>query len=278
MLKKLSFFLIGLMLLGPFYGHAEVQSIDFMELVNQGADLAHKGQWNQSETLFLKAAQSPVPDQRVLAYAGLAQLYGKLKLTKKAENAKKQLRYEKAFIEKLVPNDPSFYTNYKVQKGETYAIIAAREGISLEWFKRANQRKKLIEGDTVLLPAVKYSIVVNKTTKFLEWRRGEEILKIYPVAVGKKTSETPEGEYTVTSRVRNPVWYYLKLQFPPGDPKNLLGTRWLGLNVKGYGIHGTKNPASIGSAASHGCVRMFNKDVEELFEWIPIGTKVTIKS
>jgi lipoprotein-anchoring transpeptidase ErfK/SrfK len=89
--------------------------------------------------------------------------------------------------------------------------------------------------------------------------------------------ETPEGKFTIVNKVEDPIWYKLDKQYPPGSPKNLLGTRWMGLNQKGYGIHGTRNPKSIGMALSHGCIRMHNRDVEELFAWIPIGTKVIIK-
>ena len=90
--------------------------------------------------------------------------------------------------------------------------------------------------------------------------------------------ETPEGKFKVTTKVPHPVWYHEKKQIPPDSPENLLGTRWLGLDKKGYGIHGTRNPESINEAASHGCVRMYNHDVEELFEWIPVGTPVSIRS
>lgn len=276
--KKLVFLLILLTTLASLDARADVQNVDFREFVNQGSDLARKGDWNRSELNYLKAVESPFPEQRVLAYEGLAGLYSKLKLSKKVESIKKKLKYEKDFIEKLVPTDPSFYINYTARKGDTYASIAAREGVSLEWLKRANQNKTLIEGKTILLPFLRYSIYVNKKNLTMEWRRGDEILKIYPVAIGKKETATPEGEFTIVSKVKNPVWYYLKVQIPPDSPKNMLGPRWLGLNVKGYGIHGTRNSRSIGNAVSHGCVRMLNRDVQELFEWIPVGTQVTIKN
>ena len=62
---------------------------------------------------------------------------------------------------------------------------------------------------------------------------------------------------------------------PPGKA-NPLGTRWIGLSRKGYGIHGTNNPRSIGRRASHGCIRMRNRDVEELFEMVAVGDRVEI--
>ena len=62
----------------------------------------------------------------------------------------------------------------------------------------------------------------------------------------------------------------------PGDPKNILGSRWMGLTAKSYGIHGTTDDASIGSQCTQGCVRMHNKDAEELYDIVPAGAEVTI--
>jgi hypothetical protein len=91
-----------------------------------------------------------------------------------------------------------------------------------------------------------------------------KIFKTYGVAVGNPSSPTPIGEYQIIYKGKN--W----------GPA--FGPRWLGLNVPwgSYGIHGTNKPYSIGQHQSHGCIRMRNKDVIELFEMIPVGTKVTI--
>lgn len=91
-----------------------------------------------------------------------------------------------------------------------------------------------------------------------------EIVKTYPVAVGNTSTPTPVGEYSVIYKGKN--W----------GPS--FGPRWLGLNVPWgfYGIHGTNRPDSIGQHRSHGCIRMNNRDVLELYDLIPVGTKVTI--
>ncbi|MVP02300.1 L,D-transpeptidase family protein [Paenibacillus lutrae] len=88
--------------------------------------------------------------------------------------------------------------------------------------------------------------------------------KTYPVAVGELETPTPVGEY--------------KIVYKGKDWGASFGPRWLGLNVPwgAYGIHGTNKPHSIGQHLSHGCIRMRNRDVEELFEMIPVGTKVVI--
>ena len=63
---------------------------------------------------------------------------------------------------------------------------------------------------------------------------------------------------------------------PPGSPDNPLGSRWMGFNTEGYGMHGTADPDAIGQYATLGCLRMHNKDIEEVFELIPVGTTISI--
>lgn len=89
------------------------------------------------------------------------------------------------------------------------------------------------------------------------------VFKQFPCAVGKASTPTPLGEWAVREKAR---W------------GGGFGTRWLGLSVPFgiYGVHGTNNPGSIGSFASHGCIRMFNRNVEQLFPWVQVGTRVSI--
>ena len=101
------------------------------------------------------------------------------------------------------------------------------------------------------------------------------VVKIYPVAVGKPSTPSPRGSFRIASRVQHPTWYQPKKVVGPG-PANPLGTRWMGLGYKGYGIHGTNMPLSIGKAASHGCIRMRNHDVEELFALVEVGDQVDL--
>ncbi|MCP8967014.1 L,D-transpeptidase [Ectobacillus ponti] len=122
-------------------------------------------------------------------------------------------------------------------------------------------------------------IIVNKQTNKLAYVNGGKIQRIFPVATGKTSDLTPEGEFDVVTKARNP--YYIKKNIPGGSPENPLGTRWIGFNARGtdgtkYGIHGTNAPGSIGKYISQGCIRMYKKDVEYLFDQIPIGTKVLI--
>jgi lipoprotein-anchoring transpeptidase ErfK/SrfK len=102
-----------------------------------------------------------------------------------------------------------------------------------------------------------------------------QVVKVYPIAVGQKSTPSPSGNFQIASRVVKPAWYQPGKMVGPG-PGNPLGTRWMGLGYKGYGIHGTNVPTSIGKAASHGCIRMRNHDVEELFELVKVGDPVEL--
>ncbi len=102
------------------------------------------------------------------------------------------------------------------------------------------------------------------------------VLKTYEVAVGAPVSPTPTGTFEIVNRVANPTYYRSGKLIPPGK-ENPVGTRWMGLSRKSYGIHGTNVPRSIGRAASHGCVRLRNSDVEELFELVRTGDIVELR-
>jgi lipoprotein-anchoring transpeptidase ErfK/SrfK len=102
------------------------------------------------------------------------------------------------------------------------------------------------------------------------------VLKVFSVAVGHASSPSPEGTFTVKTRLENPTYYHKGTVIPPG-PANPLGSRWMGLSEKGYGIHGTNEPKSIGKAASHGCIRLGRPDLEELFRMVKLGDTVAIR-
>ena len=101
------------------------------------------------------------------------------------------------------------------------------------------------------------------------------VLRVFPVAVGASISPSPVGEFEIVSRVQHPTYYHQGLVIPAGA-HNPLGPRWLGLSEKGYGIHGTNAPHSIGKASSHGCIRLANHDLVELYPMLAIGDTVEI--
>ena len=109
-------------------------------------------------------------------------------------------------------------------------------------------------------------LVINIPSYTLSVLAGDNVVKTYPVAVGKPSAPTPVGKFRIISKVVNPTWYPPDGSKPvPPGADNPLGRRWLGFLPNGYGIHGNNNASSIGKAVSLGCVRMHNADVEELF-------------
>lgn len=118
-------------------------------------------------------------------------------------------------------------------------------------------------------------IVVSIPDHKLALVAGDRVVRVYDVAAGKPSTPTPRGEFRIVSRVAHPTWYGPHQVVPPGAA-NPLGTRWMGLNIRGFGIHGTNAPRSIGHDASHGCIRMRNADVEELFELVSVGVEVEL--
>ncbi len=118
-------------------------------------------------------------------------------------------------------------------------------------------------------------IVVSIADRKLALVEDGRAVKIYPVAVGAASTPSPAGSFTVIERITHPTWYGPHQVVPPGK-KNPLGPRWIGLSRRGYGIHGTSNSRSIGHAASHGCIRMQNADIEELFGLVAVGDAVEL--
>ncbi|MBP2628334.1 MAG: ErfK/YbiS/YcfS/YnhG family protein [Firmicutes bacterium] len=107
------------------------------------------------------------------------------------------------------------------------------------------------------------NILITKSSRQLTLFNGNDPVRQYPVGIGKQATPTPLGDYAIALKIMN--------------PGGMLGTRWLGLNYDSYGIHGTSQPWLIGTMVSHGCIRMHNSNVEELFTLVKIGTPVYIR-
>jgi len=118
-------------------------------------------------------------------------------------------------------------------------------------------------------------IVVSVPDRKLALLENDRIVKIYDVAVGASVSPSPTGEFQIAQRLENPTYYKPGVVIPPGS-SNPLGPRWIGLNVKGFGIHGTNRLDSIGKSSSHGCIRLRNHDIEDLFARVKVGDHVSL--
>jgi lipoprotein-anchoring transpeptidase ErfK/SrfK len=124
-------------------------------------------------------------------------------------------------------------------------------------------------------PVQQREIIVSLEDHKLALVENGEVKKIYNVAVGKPSTPSPEGTFTIARRVKNPTYHHDGKTVLPG-PGNPVGTRWMGLSKTGYGIHGTNEPKSIGKAASHGCIRMAKADLEEFYELVAVGDTVRL--
>jgi lipoprotein-anchoring transpeptidase ErfK/SrfK len=163
---------------------------------------------------------------------------------------------------------------YKVSPRDTLESIARRFNTTVELIMKRNSLKSpaIRPLQNLRILQRNFHIVVDVSENILTLYSGEEFIISYPVATGTQDTPTPLGEFVIVNKLKEPEWR----GFPYGHPDNILGTRWLGINKPGYGIHGTTLPETIGTHATLGCVRMFNENVEELFDFVPVGTVVRI--
>jgi lipoprotein-anchoring transpeptidase ErfK/SrfK len=180
-------------------------------------------------------------------------------------------------------------------RGTTPVVRDARPGINLN-LPRATAvlRVQMIRRtrNIVPLPATRVrpavttlpaAIIIDRGNFRLTLWRHRAPNQVYPIAVGKSSHPTPAGNFRVITKQVNPTWFPPNSPWaaglgpvPPG-PGNPLGTRWIGTSAPAIGIHGTPVPSSIGTRASHGCIRMYIRDVERLYTQVSIGTRVYIR-
>ena len=166
---------------------------------------------------------------------------------------------------------------YEIKPGDTLTKIAQAFKTTVELIKKSNNISddKIFPGRKIKVWTAAFSIVVDKSENILMLKADEEVVKIYIVSTGANNS-TPVGSFKIVTKLVNPTWFKAGVVAEPGSPENILGSRWLGLSVPSYGIHGTIDPQSLGRQVTQGCVRMANADVEELYTIVPEGTEVTI--
>ncbi|MCM8529086.1 MAG: L,D-transpeptidase family protein [Lentisphaeraceae bacterium] len=175
---------------------------------------------------------------------------------------------------------------HKVQSGDSLARIS-RGKTTIAALQKGNNipltSQTIHPGDFLRYFPGDWEIEIIKSEYILLLRHQGKFFKYYKVGIGKE-NRTPEGIFLVYGKVMDPIWErkgYEPIQ--PGDPRNVLGSRWMKLKPikgtvmvgSGYGIHGTTQPDSVGTPASQGCIRMRNDQVEELFDIIP-DTKVEV--
>ena len=168
--------------------------------------------------------------------------------------------------------------DYTIVAGDSLGKLAQKFGTTVDLIKKSNSlNRDLIRlGDRLRIYQGHFAVIVSKATNELRLTDEGKFFKRYRVGTGEY-SKTPVGEFKITSRISDPPWWRSDGKtIPYGDPANILGTHWLGINVPGYGIHGTWDTNSIGKQATAGCIRLLNNDVAELYTILPVGTTVTI--
>lgn len=209
-------------------------------------------------------------------------------------NAKIQLgtiANELTFSRQIIAGDTTAEL-YHVKPGETPAGVVKDFGITAELFMKINNirdARSMMAGKSYKVIKGPFNVVIHKKTFELEVFLGDYFIKKYAIGLGKDNS-TPVGEFLAGSKLKKPPWpgedpkTGRKIIIYYGDPKYPLGDHWISLRDPGvegkntsYGIHGTKEPQSIGTMASRGCIRMHNKDVAELFDLLVSGkSRITL--
>lgn len=135
----------------------------------------------------------------------------------------------------------------------------------------------------LLLPEVEMPVhlVIRLSDRRLLVYRDDTLEASFPIAIGREGWETPTGHFEVFQMLKNPGWTnpFTDEVVPPG-PENPLGDRWIAFWTDGrnqIGFHGTPHRDSVGRAASHGCIRLYNEDVQALYSLVRIGTRVTVE-
>jgi lipoprotein-anchoring transpeptidase ErfK/SrfK len=169
--------------------------------------------------------------------------------------------------------------DYTVVTGDSLGKLAKQFSTTMELIKKSNNltRDVIRLGDRLRIYQPHFAVTISKSANVLTLTDNGKFFKRYRVGTGQ-FSKTPVGEFKITSRIANPEWHRPDgKMIAYGNPENILGTHWLGLDVQGYGLHGTWDTNSIGKAATAGCIRLRNDDISELYTILPVGTPVTIR-
>ena len=226
------------------------------------------------------ASNKSLEEARQKGYALLAQTKDPV-LTASLETLLGQLNIELILSQASMPEKEE----YVVRSGDSLERIARKFKTTVDLIKKGNalQRPVLHPGDRLRVFKGTFTLAIGKRRNDLVVKVNDRFFKRYRVGTGK-FGTTPTGTFVITEKIEQPPWWRPDGKMIPfGDKENVLGTRWISLRatgataaVRGYGLHGTWEPETIGVQASAGCVRLLNSEVEELFLLVPNGTSVVI--
>ena len=243
--------------------------VDVERRVDGAEDQLAKGNWVAARTLARKALDAPAVQTFDDTWLRMAEVIGKANT---------------ALLNSDIP-DPE-KKPYIVKSGDNLVKIAHQHQTTVGALQRANSLDRanstIYPGNVLYMYQGGWSISVSKSQFRLVLMNGERLFKTYAVGIGRQ-NRTPVGVFEITSKDMFPSFRGI----PYGEDGNILGTRWLKLMpiegtdpaLLGYGIHGTSDSVSetIGTAASQGCIRMLNDDVDELFDLVPMRARVAIE-
>ncbi len=242
---------------GNVASRKEGGSISAAMLLNKARDLQAKGDLINLKEVYQKLVDDFPNSNEVMNWQ------------KKAEDINIKLLFS--------PKITAKSALYEIKPGDTLAKIAREFKTTVDLIQKSNNLSddRIIPGRKIKVWTAPFSILVDRSQNILILKSDEEIVKTYIVSTGKNNS-TPVGNFKIISKLVNPIWFKAGAVVPAGSPENILGTRWMGLDLSGYGLHGTTEPQNLGQQVTQGCVRLSNPDVEELYAIVPIGTEVVI--
>ncbi len=246
---------------------ANVLSEDVSKLLEEAAALREEDRLQAARELYQQALRLAADDAT----------------RRKVEDQLGQVHIDLIFSPRPMPEKQE----HLIQSGDQLRLLARRFGTTVDLIQKGNNisnPNRIRIGDRLLIFSGDFEMVANKTRRDMVVYLDGEFFKRYRVGTGE-FGKTPVGTFVVRDKISEPSWWPPDgREVPFGHPDNVLGTRWLSIEatgdtprVRGYGIHGTWEPDSIGQEESAGCIRMLNEEVEELYIYIPSGTPVRIE-
>lgn len=235
----------------------EVSTATWSEIVKQATQQEIKGNLQEAGSLYKRLVRDFVNSPQVGDWQ------------KKVGD----LNIKLLFSPVLIPGS----IHYEIKSGDSLAKIAQKYNTTVELLKRSNNLSSdvIIAGKKLKVWTRPFNIVIDKSQNILFLKSNDEVIKVYTVSTGLNNS-TPVGVFKINNKLISPTWYRAGAVVPPESPDNILGSRWMGFDFEGYGIHGTTDEESLGQQITQGCVRMSNADVEEMFTIVSTNTEVTI--
>ncbi|MDP2830758.1 MAG: L,D-transpeptidase family protein [Candidatus Omnitrophota bacterium] len=237
--------------------HSAKPSSSRHSLSNQARQLEVKGQLQEAKLLYQILVNDFPESPEVMDWQ------------KKTEDLNIKLLFSPALTPKSII--------YQIRPGDTLNKIAREHKTTTELIMKSNNINDalIVPGRKIKVWNAPFNILVDKSQNILMLKDNEEIIKTYTVSTGKNNC-TPAGKFKIVNKLPNPTWFKSGAIVPPQSAENVLGTRWMGFDLAGYGIHGTIEPKDLGKQVTQGCVRLSNADVEEVYSIISVGTEVTV--